>query len=126
MVSTSPRSSLSTVSSTFPSFLPLFSWDLAYFTCARRYLKAFQVQPSPTVLPGSINSNHIPTDSLPTSTPLYTMVKRKRTFNSTFGSIQETVITDAGASRTVRANLSKIRADRLAFERQHLDSQQGM
>jgi hypothetical protein len=54
------------------------------------------------------------------------MVKRKRTFNSTFGSVQETVITDAGASRTVRANLSKIHTDRLAFERQHLDSQQGM
>jgi hypothetical protein len=42
-----------------------------------------------------------------------------------FGSVQETVITDTGTSQTLRANLSKIHADRLAFERQCLDNQQG-
>ncbi|KAG2079040.1 hypothetical protein BDR04DRAFT_1146733 [Suillus decipiens] len=43
-----------------------------------------------------------------------------------FGSVQETVITDTGTSRTLQANLSKIYTDRLAFERQQLDSQQGI
>ncbi|KAG0692671.1 hypothetical protein DFH29DRAFT_882163 [Suillus ampliporus] len=53
------------------------------------------------------------------------MTKRKCTFaRSTFGSVQETVITDIGTSRTLRANLSKIHSDRLALERQHLESQQ--
>ncbi|KAG1735067.1 uncharacterized protein EDB91DRAFT_1083813 [Suillus paluster] len=55
------------------------------------------------------------------------MAKCKCTLKcSTFGSVQETVITDTGTSWTLRANLSKIRADRLAFERQQLDGQQGI
>ncbi|KAG2125460.1 hypothetical protein DEU56DRAFT_873092 [Suillus clintonianus] len=53
------------------------------------------------------------------------MSNRKRKLNSTFGTIHETIITDTGTLRTSRANLSKVRADRLALERENLGSHRG-
>ncbi|KAG1849095.1 hypothetical protein C8R48DRAFT_778679 [Suillus tomentosus] len=50
------------------------------------------------------------------------MSHHKCKFNSTFGSIHETVITNTGTSRTSRANLSKICVDRLALEQENLQS----
>ncbi|KAG2086942.1 hypothetical protein BD769DRAFT_1715016 [Suillus cothurnatus] len=46
-------------------------------------------------------------------------MRPKRKFHSTFGSVQETVILDSGTSKTIRANLTKIREDRIRFEREN-------
>ncbi|KAG1791474.1 hypothetical protein EV424DRAFT_1475992 [Suillus variegatus] len=53
------------------------------------------------------------------------MVKRRK-LHSTFSSVQETVVFDSGTSRTSRANLSKIRQDRLTFEQENQALHQGL
>ncbi|KAG2744464.1 hypothetical protein P692DRAFT_201808419 [Suillus brevipes Sb2] len=50
------------------------------------------------------------------------MSNRKRKYNLNFGTINETIITDTDTFRTSRANLSKVRADRLALERENMGS----